>query len=288
MKRLSFRVPQQEGVALVAVLWICLALSVMVVGVSNMLRSEIRIARDSQDAVLKSAIADAGIRMALIEMNQQRTQRLSRIQSRMYEFEGHTISIDVVPLNGWINLNEASSGLIADALILGGGLSPDLARSIADWVVQQRQLPAIDGGPRKMHSVEDLARAPGMHHEAFLAIQPLFTVDLQTGGAINPAAAPFEVLKVLSSGQDALAQQVLASRQADGALVDFTRLQVGHSQVSDSSAIQIEARVAASDTTSVVRVWRVSMTGEAYGLPWRVLSIDPPKLVRTRPAAKPT
>lgn len=279
MSLLSCR-SEQKGVALVAVLWIVMACSVMVMGLSHVLKHEVRTSRQLQDAALKTAAADAAIRLAMVEVKNQGQTRLGAIQRKGYDIFQNQVTVDMVPLNGWINLNSAPEGLITDALVRWGNMPGNEARSVALWILEERKLPELAGGSRKFHAVDELVRAPGMSYDTFLAIRSLFTVDLQGGGPVNPAAAPPPVLTVLAGGQGSVAQQILDNRVGQGAMTDFTRLQGGNAQVTDTDMLQIEARIALSDNTHVLRIWRVALSGEAYGLPWRVLSIEPPVIAK--------
>jgi general secretion pathway protein K len=274
--KLQARHPSR-GVALVAVLWMVAALSIMVLGLAHVLKGEAQMARQQQRAALETGPADAAIRLVLTELSHSGQRMISMTQVREMEFMGRIFLAEIIPLNGWINLNQAPLSLLADLLVHGGGLSPQQAQLWAQAIVDYRQRPAASGQNSHFHAVEELLQIPEFPWDAYLAIQPLLTVDLDNSVQLpNPLAAPEGVLKVLAQGRQDVVDKILAARNTpEAALADTTSLTAGLYRIAPSARVEIRVTVSSGDNTAMVRAWRVALNAPAYGLPWRVLDIRP-------------
>lgn len=267
----------ERGLALVAVLWVVAALSLMVMGISQVLRSEARLTRVQQNAGLDAGAADAAIRVLLAQLHQQGQIRHSRISSQTLQVLGREVLIDIVPLNGWINLNYAPPSLLADALVYAAGLPAETAQAMAQTIAQKRQQSDAQGKPMLFQGVEDLMQVPGLSWDQYVLLAPLLTTSLGSETTLpNPLAAPIEVLHVLAQGQAAIAQRIAEQRLGQSAdATDTTALNGAHYQRSETQSVEIRAMLSSGDNTALIRTWRVALGSPAHGLPWRVLAIDP-------------
>jgi general secretion pathway protein K len=132
-----------------------------------------------------------------------------------------------------------------------------------------------------MHSTEDLLRIPGIDYDLAALVMPLFTTDLEDTQRVNPLAAPLAVLTVLAQGNEGLAQQIFQTRSERGDTTDTTQLNGNHLQIASTGQIAVRATLSSGDNTAVVRVWRLALSGDSHGLPWRVLGQDPPFQIST-------
>lgn len=267
---------RQQGIALIAVLWVVAALGLMVVGMIHVVKGEIRIASQLQRATLDAGVADAAIRMVLQQTLQANRKEFKTIQSTSVEVFGRSVQVDFIPLNGMINLNHAPISLLSQVFKISAGLAEGQATAIAQAIDQERKKPNPKGEPAKMHSVEDLLRIPGIDYDIYARVHSVFTVDMDDTQKVNPLAAPLAVLTVLAQGNEGIAQQIIQNRVAQGETTDTTRLSGEHTQISGSPIITARAIVSSGDNTQVARSWRLSLSGDAYGLPWRVLGKDAP------------
>ena len=266
----------QRGIALIAVLWVVAALGIMVVGMMHVVKSEIRLASQLQRAALDSGLADAAIRVALQQTLQANKKEFKSIESSVIPVLGREVQVDFIPLNGLITLNHAPVDLMTDAFKFGAGLSQEQAAAIAQGIELERKKPNTKGEAAKLHGVEDLLRIVGMDYDIYARVSGIFTTDLEDTQRVNPLAAPLAVLNVLAQGKEGLAQQVLMNRTERGDTTDTTQLSGNHVQIASTGFIAARATVSSGDNTAVVRVWRLSLSGDAYGLPWRVLGKDAP------------
>ena len=282
MASLPFK-PNQKGIALIAVLWVVAALGLMVVGMIHVVKGEIRMASQLQRATVDSGIADGAIRLALQQTLQANKKEFKFVQSSTLDLFGRSVQVDLIPLNGLVNLNAASVGLLTDVFKFAAGLPPEQANAIAQAIEQERKKPNSKGEPAKLHGVEDLLRIPGIDYDIYAQVQTVFTVDLEDNARVNPLAAPLAVLHVLAQGKEGLAQQVFQNRLERGETTDTTQLSGEYTQISATPLIMARASVSSGDNTAIVRVWRLSLSGDSYGLPWRVLGKDAPFQISAQP-----
>ena len=121
--RRCFRAPM-GGMALVAVLWIVGALSVLVTGIVHAQRTELRMASASRSTLLGEAAGQAAIHLVLQGMTggAGNIQRLTRTR---VTYGDRDIAVDVMPLTGLVDLNLASAPLLAGFLASVGGMVRD-------------------------------------------------------------------------------------------------------------------------------------------------------------------
>lgn len=214
---------RSSGMALIAVLWIVAALSIMVIGLSGTVRQQIQIAGAQRDQVSGQALGEAAMALALQEL-QSRDAREAGAVALTVSYGGHDISVEVVPLNGWISLNGAGAPLLAALLQTAGGLNAGAAGQLAAELVAWR-----DGHPdvdptavgaaavqaRRFEAPEDLLLVPGVDYALYARIAPLVTADLSGAGQVNPLAAPPGVLAVLAGGDSGRVAAYL-NRRASG------------------------------------------------------------------------
>ena len=103
---------KSEGMALIAVLWIVAALSIMISGVQTSVRSEIRIVGAGRQALEAVALGEAAMHMALQDLAASK-ERSARRLARDYFYAGRGMQVELIPLNGLIDLNKAPRDLLA-------------------------------------------------------------------------------------------------------------------------------------------------------------------------------
>ena len=96
---------------LIAVLWIVAALSIIVTGITRSVREEARMMSLARQGVEFSALGDAAIQLALQEMV-SRTVPVGRLTQVDTTYRGISIPVEIMPLNGLININRSEALLI--------------------------------------------------------------------------------------------------------------------------------------------------------------------------------
>ncbi len=264
----------QQGIALLAVLWLVAALSVMVIGLLHAVRGEVSIAGQSRKTMLSNGLADAAIRLVLQELVAGNNKSVKFIQTKTVSVFGNQVQVEVTPLSGYVDLNNAPANLLADTFEYAGGVSKDTAQRMATSAVAARDQKGPDGLPVRFHAVEDLLRLEGLDYSVYAKIKNFLTVDIVGSGRVNPLAASRGTLLILAKGDQARAQQLLESRHSNPESMDTTTLTATGIDMAPTSYLAVRATTATQDNTSFVRTWRVDIASPAYGLPWRVLGID--------------
>ncbi|MDR1969204.1 MAG: general secretion pathway protein GspK [Burkholderiaceae bacterium] len=271
--------------ALVAVLWIVAALSIMVTGLSYVVRQQIQVAATLRDQASGQAVGEAAVALVLQQMLASNTRPVASAATTV-EYGGVQVDVEAAPLSGWISLNTADAPLLAALLQIAGGLNPPQAQQLAAAIVEWRSTaPPVDptsaGGvlqqPRLFESVEDLLLLPGVDYPLYARIAPLLSADLISGNPqVDPRAAPPEVLAVLAQGNLGRVAQYVAQRTSDP-LADASGFSNAAAAAGGGSSrvYRMRARVPL-DAGKILLLTRDVALGSAYSTtaPWRVLRTD--------------
>ena len=169
-------------------------MGLIVNGVVQSVRSEIRMAAMQRQSVVTGAIADAAILLAMQSLQSQQKEPGKDIQFIPVEFEGISRKVMMQPLNGLIDLNNAPLILLAELYRHVGKLNPDAAQAMAQATVTARELKGAKGIAQGFDAVEDLLRLHAMTYDLYAKIIGLVTADLKEGsGRVNALAAPVVV-----------------------------------------------------------------------------------------------
>lgn len=259
---------RERGLVLVMVLWIVSALSIIVAGLTQSVREEARSTGLQRQRTVAGAVGDGAIQLALRELT-LRTEPLLRTMTVELPYQGVPVQIEVMPLNGLIDINSAPAPLLSKLFAVAGGV-PGLADQLAQAVVQQRSSPGPGGAVERFDAPEDLLRVPGIDYELYAKIAALVTADLRGSGKINPLAAPPGVLNVLSGGNAGTAERIQAARAAGDAGIDTSSLDTAFVDQSPIRRFRVRARVPLADGGWAIVSRHVDMTvRRADGLPWR-------------------
>lgn len=263
----------QRGVALIAVLWMVAAMGLIITGIVQSVRSEVRTAGLQRQTVVASALGDAAILLALQKLQARRQEPGNAIQLIPVQFGGLASTVSVQPLNGLIDINNAPPLLLAEMYRHAGGLPPAAAQAMAQATVDTRQAKSAKGAAQGFDAIEDLMRVPTMTYDLYAKIIPLITADLKDGsGRVNALAAPLGVLQVLAGGDVARAAILAAQRDADPKVMDTSFLNPGLIEMASSRSLRFLVQVALPGGGSLQKAWNVYWdTDPRSGLPWRVL-----------------
>ncbi|MEO5669484.1 MAG: type II secretion system protein GspK [Ramlibacter sp.] len=255
-------------------LWIVAALSILVTGMVQAQRDEVRLASSSRLSVQGSALGSAAIQLTLQDMagRDQPVSRLTRIE---VQYAGVTIPVEVMPLNGLIDINRAQTPLLKALLVTAGGMNDDRASALAQAIVAARAPGPGSGRGPKFEAVEDLLQMPGVDFSLYARLSSLVTTDSMGSGRVNAMAAPDGVLLVLSEGDSGRAARIAAGRDAGAPAVDTTGLMAQFVDSVASRRFRLVARVPLADgrrllSSRMVETARVSPDG----VPWRVFQAE--------------
>ncbi len=216
----------EQGMALIAVLWLVAALSLMVTGVSGVIRQETRMVGVAKDKVTAQAQGDAAIVIVLQQIAAQKTviQQLTEVP---VSYQGSDVAVSVMPLSGLININGASLPLLNALLTIGGGVPDGAAQDMAINILERRERSSVEGRrPERFEAIEDLMQVPGIDYDLYSRLAPLITAATSGSGgtAVNPLAAPPEVLLILAGGDANVANRIAAARAAGDVAIDTSGL----------------------------------------------------------------
>jgi general secretion pathway protein K len=195
----------EEGIALIAVLWMLTLLSIIAVALSLESRTSTRIARNMADSAAARAAADAGIQRAILDLIAAPgadTKKLSADGTVFdWRFANSTVRISAQNELSKVNLNQAPEAALA-ALLASVGVDPGKAQSLADAIADFRD---ADNLVRPHGAEEPDYRAAGLawspKNAPFEAVEELRQV-LGMTTAIYKQVAPY--LTVYSVGAGAL------------------------------------------------------------------------------------
>lgn len=273
MARRRSGVVADRGVALVAVLWIVAALSILVTGMVQAQRDEIRLVSAARQTVQASAIGNAAIQIVLQEMagRNEPVRRLSHVE---VGYAGLQIPVEVIPLNGLIDINRALAPLLKTLFEVAGGMDADPAEALARSVVASRVPGPGPRGPR-FEAVEDLLQVPGVDYSVYARLSRLITTDTMGSGRVDPMAAPAGVLVVVSEGNTGLAARIAAARDGGEAGVDTTGLTAQFVDTAVATRFKLVARVPLVDGRRLLSTRLVDIGRAAPdGVPWRIFHAE--------------
>lgn len=265
---------KQRGIALIAVLWLVSAMSLITAGIVQSVRSEIQTVSLQKQAVTAGAQADAAILLALQSLQNRQKEVASAAQTIPVTFEGVSYQVLVQPLNGRIDLNKASQSLLAALYQHAGGIPPNEAQTLAQTTISVRQQKNAKGTARGFDATEDLLSVPGVDYGLYARLVHLVCAELKDGsGRVNPSAAPAGVLLVLSGGNAPRTADLVAKRDATPLAMDTSFFNPEYIDSVSTKTLNIQVSVRLADEVSVQRAWHVHWDVDPRsGLPWRVLS----------------
>jgi len=192
-------------------------------------------------------------------------------------YTGVDVLVEVQPFSGLVDINLAPAPLLAALFAVNGGVDTATSQRLAAAVVAMRDARPAEPPPR-FKAPEELLSVEGVSYDLYAKLAHLLTTDSRGSGRINPLAASQEVLLLLAGGDQGLAEQVAANRDADVAGMDTTRLQTAFTDSSVSGRLRFRAYVPFPDgSVTVVRDIDISLVAEGTA-PWRTLRAHAPVL----------
>lgn len=274
MRRRDLPAAARRGLALIAVLWIVAAAAIIITGISHSVKQELKMVSTARDAVVGDGIGQAAIFLALQEMT-LRNDPPQRLVTLTPSFRGTPVAVQVLPLHGLVDVNNAPAGLLAALFQHAGGLERQRAVALADAAVAFRARKDGAGRPVGFESPEDLLQVPGIDYPLYARLATLVTADVQGGGRVNVPAAPADVLMVLAGGDAPRAAALAAARDASQPGLDTTSLPPDFIELQgQTQRYRMQARVPLASGAWLLVSRTVDLGGSRHGVPWRVLHAD--------------
>ena len=261
---------RHAGMALIAVLWIVAALSLLVVGMSQTVRQQIRLVGTQNDEVKGQALGEAAVALTLqsLQVAPERPRGLVQVGQ---QFAGAEMTVEIIPLSGLISLNGANAPLLASAFKVAAGVDASAAEALANQLVAWRSEASEGSEKRMFEAVEDLLLVPGIDYALYERVKALFTPVTNTS-TVNPLAAPAEVLAVLADGNMERASNIAQRRTAGEVGIDTSALNQAFltSGVSDEYRLSVSVPLEGGKILLLTR--DVGLFSTPAGEPWRVFS----------------
>ena len=265
---------RSQGIALIAVLWIVAALSIIVTGVVHSVRSEVRLVSANRQTIEAVALGEAAIALVLQDMV-SRPERPAKLKTMDMGYQGSTMMVEIVPLHGLIDINNASSSLLISLYLVAGEMDAKAATAMAEATVRVRSERDARGRVQGFEAVQDLLRVPGVDYDLYARISRLITAEGQGSGQVNPDAAPEEVLAVLAQGNKNLASALAAKRASGTADIDITALNGDFLSKNSSLRYRLQAYIVLPDGVQVVVSRSADLRADPrLGLPWRIFNAE--------------
>ena len=275
----------ERGIALVAVLWMVAALSVLALALAAATKAELHTAQGVRARAEAAAIGDAAIQLAVLELRST-PEAQQKFAHFGYEFAGRAVVVDMVPASGLVDINQASEDLLTELFAGTGGEEPDVAAKLAQRAVAWRT-PGLTqeadeyaaagvsfrprGGP--FEYPEDLLQVLGVSYPLYDRVRGLITV--RGGGAgIAPQAASEDVLTLLAGGDREQAARIAATR-ADDPTTDMTGLATRFLGGGGASVYRVDARMQLGERSYRRTRWVDLGQSGADGTPWRSFRVEP-------------
>jgi general secretion pathway protein K len=222
---------QQDGAALILVIWIIALTSVLLGSFSVIARTENLQSRHLLDGTTARYAAQAGIERAVFALRNSDPLKRWVGDGRPYEFDFDTahVHVELTDESGKIDLNSAGDQVL-QGLFISVGVDPAHAEELSDAIqdfrdpdditrphgaeVDKYKALGLSYGPRNapFETVAEVQQVLGMNYELYSRIEPAITIYSGTDRP-NPAYAPLEVLLALPGMTPDLAQQIIATRQ---------------------------------------------------------------------------
>ena len=273
-----------KGIALIAVLWGLLLLSLIAAGVLNGARSEAQLTRSALEAAKARALADAGVRRAILALSGPEIEAGWRRDGTpvAWPFGEGEVSISIRDEAGKVDLNRAPVRLLK-GLFAAAGLDARDAAALADAVADFRDdndLKRLNGAEDRDYRaagrergakdapfdrIEELRQVLGMTPALFARVRHAVTVHARRA-RIDPQSAPRLALLAASDRDPDAVEVFLERRAAEGGEAEVGVLDVSASpdllssgRPSKTFGIRAEARTAAGTVfvrRAVVRIRR--------------------------------
>lgn len=220
-----------RGIALIAVLWLVLLLSVIAGSLLMLTRTELGLSRNLVLAAQARALAEGGVHIAAQVLLDADPAMRWVADGRSYgiEMEAGNLTVAAQEVSGLIDVNAAAPELLA-GLFQAVGIDEEEAIILADRVADWRDPdddrrpngaeagdyetdgPEIRVGNAPFLTPDEIQRVPGVTTDLWRRIAPAVTVYSRRAG-VSPATAPRLVLIAVPGIDDATADEIIAARE---------------------------------------------------------------------------
>ncbi|WP_020226492.1 general secretion pathway protein GspK [Acidovorax sp. MR-S7] len=290
---MSLGLKNKRGTALVLVLWLVAALSLLVLVSASSIRQQTqRVSVDLERLRMELALDTAlqlGVQKLMADRSAAGLYRRQRLQ-----LDENTIQIEIIPASGLVDVNVASDALLQALLERAGGMTSGeaviMTARIRDYIDPDSEPGGVGGaeapqyraagkptGPKNggLDDLSELRMVLGMTPELYEIISPYLAINGQSRIQID--AAPPSLIDVLS-GQQGLGERIHSSppesRESElmaGPAAEF--FSVGQS---GAGAVRMRVSIQADGGRWWQREAWIDLSARPDSLtPWTTLSLEP-------------
>lgn len=268
-------VTAESGVALIAVLWTTVLLSMLATALITMSRSDAHLLVAERVRLQTREIAQAGINLAILGLSDPKGGCRVDGTTQSFRFDDTMVDVAVFAESGKIDLNTGDIDLIRSLLSVSGA-NPATADRIAGAILERRSAASLSdnslqtdfssGRGGLFQNFGELLQMPGMTHEIYDRLVPNLT--FYSGSAsVDKVLASSAVLLAIANNIPADAQVVSVARSPSD-----SRPAVELSEII-GQAFSVVATAKAQDGSIVRKTEVVRLTGN-FAQPLWVLAID--------------
>jgi len=250
---------RNTGAILFVALWTLVILTILAIGISSRVASEILLVKRLKERLIALYLAKAAVNQTIIELGKDETPNYDTLyelqKKRKVELGNGSFEFNLIDEESLININTATPNIIAQL----PGLSTELAGIISNSSLKPFQLK------------EELLLVEGVTPEIFLGFKDLITVYTEDKVNINTASS--RVLKVLGL-EDDLIEIILNYRKGEDLEVateddrKFENVATIHDDLGILTGPQIEQLNAISDLLCVgAKNLRLNIETKVLGKP---------------------
>lgn len=208
--------PQEQGIALLLVIWALALLSAIAVAVAADGRSVRRIAHNLEQAARDRALVEGGIRWGMAQLLDGRPERRLPLDGRpqLIEIGTSRVEVAVEAETGKFDLNTSQPAVLENLLLQSGATAAEsrrVAAAVENFRKANRPEPGRLRRPAFLETL-DLRRVTGLDEEIYRRILPFITVYSGTA-RLDPAVAPKQVLLAVPGLTEGQVEASVRARQ---------------------------------------------------------------------------
>lgn len=279
------------GLALVMVLWLVAAMSLLVASVVYLARTDVQQQQLAQHVAKASAVADKAMRLSMRQYVLNVAEGgLSNQLAQQYSFDDAEFSgvVDIYPASGLIHLGSLTPELLLAVLRHGVGLADEQMEALGELLGSGFASATFDGKdvglPNRFRVLEDLLLIPGVSIDSYEILKDYFYVGQSGAPGVNPAAAPRELLSVLAGGDTAVVDEFMSLREearqsVSGEVLAHPQFAAGIISSANSSVYRVDVTLSFTNRRAFRQRYWLSLLPSQEGLPWMLLAKDPIRAV---------
>ncbi|MBB6521009.1 type II secretion system protein GspK [Pseudoteredinibacter isoporae] len=283
-----------QGLALVMVMWLVAAMSLLVAGVLYSARMDVKQVQLQSKFSKHEALADGAAKLLLRDYNFALGEQLE--MRGPYLWQGELLGVAakgrMVSVKGLIDLNSVGLDAMAQLLSVRLEMEPEQALELAQNLIDWRR--PVSGEFTGMHaeyealglpvprhdrllSVADLLAVNGFNFEMLQALNDVVYVERSISGGVDPASAPIEVLSVLANGNEevALNYETMRREAEDSSeLLNHAEFNADFFGQNASTLMRLDIELRVEQEIMTRRLW-VDTAGFSNAVPWEVVRVEP-------------